>query len=319
MPTKKILHITLAVFVITLALIVYTAFQNNKIHNVDISFATLQPEENATVFAAYSADGTVPDYVVSYLKKLKEVSPNIVYVTDNPIRQGDIKKLRPYVTHLKAARHGEYDWGSYKRGVDWLHQNGWFQKSADLVLANDSVVLVAPSLRPYLRPSHSLATSYKSKPPRPYTPDFWGITANKDGRYHLQSYFMVFTPAVNRHPAFRGYLHNVKKEADGLTTAYRYEVPFTNYLENLGFHSGVHIPYDQLDVLPLNDKNCYPVTMLSQYKAPFLKIRTFTERLDIQEPRRLVFKWLKENAPQTYKDLVKHLKHIKSPYLKENR
>ncbi len=319
MPTKKILLIALAVFITAVALIGYTARQQNQRVDANISFAPLQPQENATIFAAYSADGTIPDYVISYLKKLKEVSPNIIYITDNPIRQGDIKKLRPYVTQLMASRHGEYDWGSYKRGANWLHQNGWFQKPEMLILANDSVVLVAPSLRQYLRPSLPAVTSYKSAPPYPYTPDFWGITANKDGGYHIQSYFMIFSPAVSKHPAFLGYLRNVTKEKDGLTTAYRYEVPFTKYLENLGFHSGVHIPYDQLDALPLNDKNCYPVTMLTKHHAPFLKIRTFTERLNVQEPRRLVFQWLKKNTPQTYKDLVKHLQHINSPYLKENR
>ncbi len=320
MSVKKIKSAVLFAFTAAASFYaVYVWHDNQKFINTEIAFSPVAKGENAAVFAAYSADGSVPDYVVSYLKKLKEVSPNIIYITDNPIRKGDIKKLRPYVTHLFASRHGEYDWGSYKRGALFLKKNGWFENAANLIFANDSALLTAPSLKPYLRPYYSPSTSYLYMPPEPQTPDFWGITANQDGIYHLQSYFLVFTPLVVKHPAFLGYLQTVKAQKDGLATAYAYEVPFTQYLENLGFHSAAYIPYEQLKYLPLNDKNCYPLTLLSKYNAPFLKMRVFTERLNVQEPRRLIFAWLKKHNPEAYDDLVKHLTHIKSPYLSENR
>ena len=117
---------------------------------------------------------------------------------------------------------------------------------------------------------------------------------------------------------FSNYLNSVKHEQDGLTVAYSYEVPFTKYFEDKGYKSATYIAYESLQHLPLNDKNCYPLTILSQYKMPLLKMRTFTNRLNVQEPRRLVFNWLKKNAPQTHKELIKHLKNINSPYLKDN-
>ena len=118
---------------------------------------------------------------------------------------------------------------------------------------------------------------------------------------------------------FHDYLNSVKKQKDGLKVAARYEVPLTPFLHSLGFKSATYIPYEDLSDLPLNDKNCYPLTMLSKHHAPFLKMRTFTNRLNVQEPRRLVFAWLKKNAPLAYKELKAHLKHIKSPYLKEDK
>ena len=111
----------------------------------------------------------------------------------------------------------------------------------------------------------------------------------------------------------------VKKEKDGLTVAYRYEVPFTQYMQNLGYKTATYIPYESLQHLPLNDKNCYPLTLISQYNMPLLKMRTFTNRLTVQEPRRLVFSWLKKHKPQAYKELIKHLTKIKSSYLSENK
>lgn len=88
--------------------------------DVEQTLSPLAAGKNCAVFAAYSADGTVSDYVIDYLRALKEIAPNIVYVTDNPIPESEIAKLRPYVNHLIARRHGEYDWGSYKRGFAWL-------------------------------------------------------------------------------------------------------------------------------------------------------------------------------------------------------
>jgi len=274
--------------------------------SVEEDFKPFEPNQNTAIFAAYSADGTVSDYVVSYLKALKEIAPNIIYITDNPIKRWDINKISPYIIRLEANRHGEYDWGSYKRGYNWLDNHNLLSKTKKLIFANDSALLVAKSLEPIIYDiSHDI--------------DFYGITANTDGTYHLQSYFLIFKPNVFMHHQFHNYLNSVKKQKDGLMVAARYEVPLTPFLHNLGFKSATYIPYEELSALPLNDKNCYPLTMLSKYHAPFLKMRTFTNRLNVQEPRRLVFRWLKKNSPKAYKELKKHLKHIKSPYLEEDK
>lgn len=280
---------------------------SSKTIELETDYADIKPQQNTAVFAAYSSDGTVSDYVITYLKALKKVAPNIVYITDNPMKRSEAKKLKPYVTHLEAKRHGEYDWGSYKRGFNWLTQHGFLDNASQLLIfANDSTLLVDKSFKPIIDKFSNDA-------------DFYGITANQDGTYHLQSYFLVFRPQVYSHAAFKAYLNNVTKQQDGLTVAYRYEVPFTGFLKNLGFVSQTYIPYEELAFLPLNDKNCYPLTLLTRYHLPLLKMRTFTNRLNVQESRRLVFQWLKNNAPTAYDDLIEHLEHIQSPYLKDNR
>lgn len=274
--------------------------------NIQKDFATFQKQKNTAIFAAYSSDGTIPDYVITYIKALKEIAPNIIYITDNSIKRNEIKKLTPYVTRLEAKRHGEYDWGSYKRGFNWLKENNYLQNTDKLILANDSSLLIAESLKPILNTM-------------PDDVDLYGITANQDGTYHLQSYFLILNKELHNHPLFAEYLNAVKKQKDGLTVAYRYEVPFTQFITDLGYKSAAYIPYEQLSHLPLNDKNCYPLTLLKQYNAPFLKMRTFTNRLNVQESRRLLFNWLKNNHPKAYTELISHLQHINSPYLKDNR
>ena len=298
---KKILTLILLILILLSSVLLW--HKNNSTIEIIADYNSFAPQKPAVIFAAYSADSTVSDYVISYLKALKEITPNIIFITDNPIKKSTINKLKPYVTYLEAKRHGEYDWGSYKRGFDWLikhHFHGDY-----LLLTNDSVLLIAKDLKPIVA----------SNPDK----DILGITANTDGTYHLQSYFLRLSKNLYTHPAFQAYLNNVKHEKDGLTVAYRYEVPFTQYFESLGFTHTAYIDYSTLGYLPLNDKNCYPLTMLSKHHAPFLKMRTFTNRLNVQEPRRLVFQWLKKHNEQAYKELTAHLKHINSPYLKEDK
>lgn len=299
LPLEKI-----ALTILLIGYLARWAFYGSEPIAADYQIAPYTEGANAAVFAAYSADGTVSDYVVDYLKKLKEIAPNIIYVTDNPIKRGEIKKISPYITHLIAYRHGEYDWGSYKRGVNLIKTAGTFDK---LILANDSTLPLAASFRPILEKMQQSEA------------DIYGITANTDGTYHLQSYFLILSKKAWLSPAFSAYLNAVKPEKDGLTVAYRYEVPFTEYMENNGFKSAAHIPYETLSALPLNDKNCYPLTMVKEHNAPFLKMRTFTNRLNVQESRRLLFNWLKQNKPAAYKLLIAHLQKINSPYLKDNR
>lgn len=292
-----------------ISLIIRFVIDFNSLINVEMSLNPYTPNQNTTIYAAYSENGTIPDYVVNYLRLLKEISPNIIYITDNPIKKKEISKLKPYVTHLIATRHQEYDWGSFKRGFNWLKKNNYLSDLASplLILANDSTIPTTNSFAPIL-------ADMKQK-----NPHFYGLTANQDGTYHIQSYFLIITSSMYNHPAFANYLNNVTKQKDGLNVAYAYEVPFTQHFANLGFTHSTFIDYNSLSYLPLNDKNCYPLTMLTKYKTPLLKMRTFTNRLNVQESRRLVFSWLKNNAPQSYNDLIKHLKNINSPYLNENR
>ncbi len=460
----------LPILLCMLALIISFSLDYTTKRDINLTLTPLQSDKNTAIYAGYSEDGTISDYVITYLKKLKKIAPNIVFVTDNQMSKRDLNKIRPYVNHIIAYRHGEYDWGSYKRGYNWLmsqnlprhpsEPNGEVKGSSDylnndstlahpqenlkpntdsspstvileamrqhqhigdpqtsalahnndntlahpqedlkpntdnssstvileamrqhqhigdpqtsalahnndstlahpqedlkpntegvatggikydagsefatavykkgyikeqihnhdhalahphpplLILANDSTITLADSFAPLLADMQQKQA------------DVYGITANQDGTYHIQSYFIILNNKSYRDKNFANYLNNVKKEKDGLTVAYRYEVPFTQYMQSLGYKTATYIPYESLSHLPLNDKNCYPLTLISQYNMPVLKMRTFTNRLTVQEPRRLVFSWLKKHKNQAYKELIKHLKKINSPYLSENK
>ncbi|MBR5599169.1 MAG: hypothetical protein IKW39_03920 [Alphaproteobacteria bacterium] len=303
--TKR--HIIFFLLTLSLGISFYLDFFVPK--DISVSFAPINPKKSTTVFAGYSSTGNIPEYVINYLQKLKQITPNIVYVTDNPISKKEILKLKPYVNHIIATRHNEYDWGSYKRGYNFITNKNFPAPNTSplLILANDSALPVAPSFKPILKDMQEKQT------------DFYGITANQDGIYHIQSHFLILTSKLYTSTEFKNYLNNVKPQTDGLMVASLYEVPFTKYFEDKGYTHGTFIPYENLSYLKLNDKNCYPLTLLTKHKLPLLKMRTFTSRLHVQESRRMLFKWLKQNSHKSYKQLIRHLKQINSPYLKDNR
>ena len=70
----------------------------------------------AAVFAHYDKDRIIDDYVIYYLKSLKEIFDNIVFVSCLEIPKEEIAKLDGIADYVICENHNEYDFGSYKRG-----------------------------------------------------------------------------------------------------------------------------------------------------------------------------------------------------------
>lgn len=57
------------------------------------------------------------DYVVYYLKKLKQICKLIIFCNDNELSNKELSKLKGIVDYTIIGRHNEYDFGSYKHEV----------------------------------------------------------------------------------------------------------------------------------------------------------------------------------------------------------
>lgn len=90
------------------------------------------------LFAGYDKMGVVDDYVLYYLAKLATLA-DIVYVADCEMSKKELAKLAPFTLKAIATRHGEYDFGSYKRGFLWAKESGILGDYDELFLCNDSV------------------------------------------------------------------------------------------------------------------------------------------------------------------------------------
>ena len=205
------------------------------------------------LFAFYDPQGVVGEAALRYLEALRPLG-DIVLATDCDLRPGEAEKLAPFVVSYQAARHGEYDFGSYKRAFRQADLSGY-----DVVyLVNDSVVGPLHPLEPYLLRMEALGV------------DAFGLVLNPSRRgRHLQSWFIGLKPAVFQAPWFGEFLGGVVAVDRKEDVCILYENGLARLLEA---HS---IPYAGL--WELRGKAIYnAVGRLSRQGFPFLKKSAFT-------------------------------------------
>ncbi len=201
----------------------YPKPHSKKIDKRSISSTAAFERRRVAIFASYSADGRIEDYVLFYLKNLKSVAEYIVFVSDNFLPEFELSKLKGIVDVSFAERHGEYDFGSYKKGFFYLKKFGLLDNYDELILCNDSCYGPVSSFVP-------IFTEMASR-----DLDFWGLTQNSQFKKHLQSYFLVFKSNVARTKDFETFMANVKKEENVQGVILNYEINFTILLEHSGF------------------------------------------------------------------------------------
>lgn len=269
------------------------------------------------VFAGYSADGSVAPYVLRYLSGLKAVTDGIVYITDSPLSPEAQKQVAPYVIHGEYQRHGEYDWGSYKRGYNWLKEKNLLKHADELIFANDSAYAPLQTFRPMFNQMRSRSEL-----------DFWGNTQNQRFNPHLQSYFLVFRRPVIMSKSFAAFLNGIKAQPDHSLYITEYEIKLTPFLQNLGYKWDSYIPdfataiaarqppgtmpntapkpasAARVSAPASPDPNSYPLTLIRDYHNQFLKRRTFTDKLPIEESRAELLAYLCAHAPETCQNIA---------------
>ncbi len=90
------------------------------------------------LFAGYNKNGIVDDSLVYYVRALAKHG-DVVLCMDSTCSNSEIQKLTPFVLHCMAVRHGEYDFGSYKRTYLWARDNLKLNNYDFVYLVNDSV------------------------------------------------------------------------------------------------------------------------------------------------------------------------------------
>ena len=146
--------------------------------------------QDVCLFAHFDKDDRVDDYVLRYLKILKELNFSIIFISTSRLHRTDIARLQAVCDDVMLRENTGLDFASWSAG---------FAKHASaiggrLLLANDSVYGPIGSLGAAL-------ARLTSKPA-----DFYGMVESIDVAPHLQSWFLLFEPWVVRHPTFKSIL-----------------------------------------------------------------------------------------------------------------
>lgn len=242
-----------------------------------------------TIFASYDKQGIVHDYVISYLKRLKRVSDKIIFIADNHAKDKEKQKLKGLVEFCSFAPHGEYDFGSYKRGYQYAMQQGLLETVDELILCNDSCFCVMDFNDIFSKMNEKKC-------------DFWGLSENKSPLRHLQSYFLVFKKNVFKNKEFSNWIEAVKRQDNSYNVIKSYEIPLTYFLEDIGFKSDAFIKYQEK-----TNPTVKPLTLIKQH-MPLIKRKCFTSREACEESVRQLLVILNTRYNDTYNDICNYFK-----------
>lgn len=235
--------------------------QNLQYENLD---NLTSDHQRLAIFAGFSPDGRLYEADIYYLKKLQKVVDGIVVVFDSPLNPEELDKLKNLVVYAKFERHEEYDFGSYKRGWQFLKDKNLLANTKELVICNNSCY----------GPIYDFSEIFVKMSAQQV--DFWGMVKSCDTAQHLQSYFYVFKHNVFSHPAFDTFLSQVKKEKNFLYIVRHYEEKFTIYLNELGFRFSSLVP--EISALKNGNSTNYPLLTILNYKMPLLKVKVLSEK-----------------------------------------
>ena len=241
------------------------------------------------VFASHSSDCRIPERTPFYLRGLADVADNVVFVASNPLLPGEEKKLDGLVSDILAEHHGEYDFGSYKRGVGLAAARKLLDAEAadELVLCNDSCY----------GPVFPLAEMFASMGRRDC--DFWGMTENEElGARHLQSFFLVFRRTVLDGGELARFLDGVTALAGRGSVVLRYETLLAETLRKAGRRSASFVPFGETPKERGKSPNpmLRPLALLRRFRVPLVKVKALDG--EIEEPLDETLAFLREANPE---------------------
>ena len=219
------------------------------------------------VFASYSKDGVVEDYVLYFLRELGKCVDAIVFVADNSAEPSEQDKVRDLVTYASFAHHGGHDFGSYRRGFMWLEEHGLLREAEELLFVNDSCY--GP-----VYPFEEMFDAMSG-----VECDFWGMTMSRQLRRHIQSYFYVFRKKVFLSEDFRSMVLSFEPQPSWLDYVEKYETRITERLMASGYREGSYMEVvlnrrGQKGTFGEEDPQAYPET-LTAMRMPLLKRKLF--------------------------------------------
>ena len=236
----------------------------SDIKNTNISYEKflkfsfeMQPAKTKriAIYASFSPDRKIRDSEIYYLQGLKKVVDNIIYVSDSPIDKDEIKKLENLVCYTECGHHGEYDFGSYKRGYLYAEKKGLLKNIDELVICNSSC----------LGPIYPFSEMFGKMSVRKC--DFWGFSSfNHFGIKHIQSFFYVFKKQVFKSSCFHNFFVSVSRQLAREFVVERYELRLTQYLVEHNFKYDAYIVMDKSPVK-------YPYKIIKENRAPLVKIK----------------------------------------------
>ena len=262
----------------------YSAPSGTKEINKEIGKRNEYSKKIVTVLAMFSSNGKIEEYQLYLIKGIKEISDYIIVVADNPIYEEELQKLDGICNAYRFIRHGEYDFGSYKYGYNYLIENNILKEDDNLLFINDS------NYGP-VYPFKNVINDFKSK-----KCDFYGLSVGTNPEKYIQSFFIILTHNLWSSDLFNLYINKVKEQLSPAAVVINYEFTFTKEMVAGGYTYEFYcdIKSDKKEFIPTK----YGYTLISDYKYPVIK-RKYLQGSFAENPKKAL-EYLKNINPELY-------------------
>ena len=177
-----------------------------------------EPKALLTLMAGHFTGGGVPETTLIWVEALGKVSSHMVLVFDNPEPNHWPANWCSATSSVLFDAHGEYDFGSYKKGLQHAEEQGWLDLATHVLFCNDSVygpiADIANTIEPMLEKTN----------------EAWGLTGSHQLTPHLQSFFLVLGTELLRKPAIRRLFDGVVRQPHRQAVIEHYELGLSKAL-----------------------------------------------------------------------------------------
>ncbi len=211
------------------------------------------------LLAGYDRDGIIDSSLIYYINCLNKLG-DVILIMDSDCDLNELDKIKSQTIYASAVRHGEYDFGSYKRAYIYAKDNNLLNKYDTLYLVNDSVYGPLFDLQNTIKKMEKLGT------------DAFGLVKNPHHDHpHMQSWFIGCEQSIFLSDWFDKFMHSVTKlQSKGAITRI-YEHGFSKIISQNSLTWNC--------IYTVAGRGIYnKIKKLYNHKMPFMKKNAFPRR-----------------------------------------
>ena len=171
-----------------------------------------------TVMAGFFRGDSIPESTLIWVEALQSISEHLLLVFDNPEPDSIPTSWQTERCEVRFSPHGEYDFGSYKRGLQHVEQQKRLESATHVLFCNDSVYGPITDLGPVIAPMLERSD------------EAWGLTESHQLTPHLQSFFVLLGASVLQCPAVRSVFESVERQPHRQAVIEQYELGLSKAL-----------------------------------------------------------------------------------------
>jgi hypothetical protein len=170
--------------------------------------------------------GNISHNLLTYLECLSNAGYNVILINDGLLADELVNALLPFCHSVVIRPRGGRDFGSYKCGSLFLHNQEKASQARQIIYCNDSI---------FVRPSNLVELLSELKE---LNHDYMGICDNYDISYHVQSWFFGISGRLFNSTAFIEFWQRYKPYSYRQHCIHKGEVAISKHI----LHGGVS-PY----------------------------------------------------------------------------